>query len=31
MFSFRTRIFCSVLTVALISIGIAVIYGKDLA
>ena len=29
MFSFRTRIFCSVLAVALLSIGIAVFYGKS--
>lgn len=29
MFSFRTRIFCSVLAVALLCIGIAVIYGKS--
>ena len=28
MFSFRTRIFCSVLAVALLSIGIAAFYGK---
>ena len=28
MFSFRTRIFCSVLLVSLVSIGIAVVYGK---
>lgn len=28
MFSFRTRIFCSVLAVSLLSIGIAVFYGK---
>ncbi len=29
MFSFRTRIFCSVLAVSLLSIGIAVFYGKS--